>query len=176
MAASSTTDEIRALAGPIAARAGLVVEDVTVTPAGRRRVLRVVMDLPETEVGGVPMAAVAAAAQALSAALDSSDVMGQTPYVLEVSSPGVDRPLTQRRHFLRARGRLVRLDLNDGGLAAGRLTAVDDDALVLDGDRRLGWARVVRGRVEVEFGRVDEEPAEASAADGDVEATGEAGG
>ena len=89
------------------------------------------------------------------AALDDSDVMGGAPYVLEVTSPGVDRPLTQRRHWLRARGRLVVVTLADGGTVTGRLTAADDDGLVVD-DRTLAWDDVRRGKVEVEFNRVED--------------------
>jgi ribosome maturation factor RimP len=143
------------LAEPLAREAGLVVESVTVTPAGKRRVLRVIVDLPEDSSGGVPMDAVAAAAQLISTALDESTVMGGMPYVLEVSSPGADRPLTERRHWLRARGRLVNL-LPTAGVSAepqGRLTEVTDNGVTLDGDRTIGWAAIASGRVEVEFGR-----------------------
>jgi ribosome maturation factor RimP len=154
MAASSPVDGVTALAGPAAASAGLVLESVTITPAGRRRVLRVVVDLPDDATGGVPMEAVAAASQALSTALDGSDVMGGAPYVLEVSSPGVDRPLTLRRHWSRARGRLVRAVLADGRTLTGRLEAVDDDGVAV-GRARAGWAELATGRVEVEFARPD---------------------
>jgi ribosome maturation factor RimP len=152
MTASSQADGVRALAEPAAAAAGLVLDGVTVTPAGRRRVLRVTLDLPEDAVGGVPLEAVATASQALSAALDASDVMGGTPYVLEVSSPGIDRPLTERRHWMRARGRLIRATLADGGELTERLVAVDADGVLL-GEVRLGWAALRKGRIEVEFNR-----------------------
>lgn len=145
---------VRALAGAAVESAGLVLEDVVVTPAGRRRQLRVVVDLPQDRLGGVPMDAVAKASQALSEALDASDVMGGQPYVLEVSSPGADRPLTERRHWSRSRRRLVKVQLADGTETTGRLVEVDDDGILLD-DRRLPWADVVRGRVELEFGPVD---------------------
>jgi ribosome maturation factor RimP len=150
---SSPADGIRALAGPLAQRAGLVLEDVTITPAGRRRVVRVVVDLPAEAAGGVPMDAVAQVSHDLSAGLDSSDVMGSAPYVLEVSSPGIDRPLTQRRHWLRARGRLVRVQLLAGPERTGRLTAVDDAGIGFEDGTRVGWDDLVKGRVEVEFGR-----------------------
>jgi ribosome maturation factor RimP len=157
MNAPSQADGVRALAEPFARDAGLVVESVTVTPAGKRRVLRVIVDLPEDRTGGVPMDAVATAAQAISAALDESAVMGGQPYTLEVSSPGTDRPLTERRHWMRARGRLVQLVAAVGvaGLdgATGRLTDVTDSGIVLDGDREVGWAQLAAGRIEVEFGR-----------------------
>jgi ribosome maturation factor RimP len=157
MAASSPVDGVRALAAPAAAAAGLVLENVTITPAGRRRVLRVVVDLPDDAVGGVPMEAVAQASQALSEALDSSDVMGGAPYVLEVSSPGADRPLTERRHWLRARGRLVRVALADGRTVKGRVVAATEGGVVLDraDTTPVAWADLRTGRIELEFGRPD---------------------
>jgi ribosome maturation factor RimP len=175
MSAPSQADGVRALAEPLAREAGLVIENVTITPAGKRRVLRVIVDLPEDLTGGVPMDAVATAAQAISAALDASPVMGGTPYVLEVSSPGADRPLTERRHWMRARGRLVQLTAPDGRAPAwpsnestGRLTAVTEAGLILDRDREVAWAEIGSGRVELEFGR----PAEfdqSDAADDDLD-------
>jgi ribosome maturation factor RimP len=154
VSSSSQADGVRALAAPLAEAAGLVVEDVAVSPAGRRRVLRVTVDLPDDRTGGVPMEAVTQASQAISAALDGSDVMGGTPYVLEVSSPGIDRPLTERRHWSRARGRLVTAQLADGGEASGRLVAVDDAGVTIDGRSRLAWDELRKGRVEIEFNRV----------------------
>lgn len=154
MTASSPVDGVRALAAAAAQEAGLVLEGVTITPAGRRRVLRVVVDLPEDAVGGVPMESVAAASQALSSALDDSPVMGGAPYVLEVSSPGVDRPLTEPRHWRRARGRLVRANLRDGRELAGRLEDAGPDGIVVDGTP-VPWDQLGAGRIEVEFTRRD---------------------
>jgi ribosome maturation factor RimP len=168
--ARALPERIRALAEPLAREAGLVVESVTITPAGKRRVLRVVVDLPEDRTGGVPMDAVAAASRAVSAALDSSPVMGGTPYVLEVSSPGADRPLTERRHWLRARGRLVKAG-TAGGPVTGRLTAVTDEGPVLDDGRHLAWAEVTSGRIELEFGRPDD-PVDDIGVDDDEEGEG----
>jgi ribosome maturation factor RimP len=155
MSAPSQADGVRALAEPLAREAGLVVESVTVTPAGKRRVLRVVVDLPEDRTGGVPMEAVSVAAQSISAALDESSVMGGQPYVLEVSSPGTDRPLVERRHWLRARGRLVEITPASGHAGqggTGRLTAVTEAGVVLDSVREVGWESIGSGRIEVEFG------------------------
>src|SRR4051794_27465366 len=143
---------VRGLADEVASGAGLVVEDVAVQAAGRRRVVRVVVDLPDDAVGGVPMDAVAAVSQALSQRLDESDAMGGSAYTLEVSSPGVDRPLTQRRHWSRARGRLVRVALRNGGTRTGRLEEVDEAGILVDGVR-LAWDDVARGTIEVEFAR-----------------------
>lgn len=155
MTVSGLVDGVRALAAPVVASAGLVVENVTITSAGRQRVLRVVVDLPEDAVGGVPMEAVAQASQALSEALDSSDVMGAASYVLEVSSPGADRPLTERRHWLRARGRLVTATLTVGRTVTGRLVAVGDDGVAFGPPDAvsLPWSQLCSGRVELEFAR-----------------------
>src|SRR3954452_19166315 len=145
-------DAVRGLADEAASAAGLVVEDVAVQAAGRRRIVRVVIGLPDDAVGGVPMDAVAAVSQALSQRLDDSDGMGGAAYTLEVTSPGGDRPLTQRRHWSRARGRLVRVALRGGGTAAGRLEDVGDGGPIVDGTL-LAWDDVARGKVEVEFSR-----------------------
>jgi ribosome maturation factor RimP len=161
MTASSPVDGVRALAAAAAEQAGLVLEGVTITPAGRRRVLRVVVDLPEDAVGGVPMESVAVASQALSTALDDSPVMGGAPYVLEVSSPGADRPLTEPRHWRRARGRLVRATLSDGREVTGRVEDTGPDGIVLDGVM-LGWAELGTGRVELEFTRPGSEADDAA--------------
>jgi ribosome maturation factor RimP len=87
------------------------LESVKVTTAGRRRLLRMVVDSDR----GVSLDDAALASRELSAKLDASDVVGDMPYTLEVSSPGVDRPLTQPRHWQRAMGRLVRVPLTSSG-------------------------------------------------------------
>lgn len=158
MSRASDHESLLALLGPVVAERGLDLEDVVVTPAGRRRLLRVVVDRD----GGVGLDAVAGVSSAVSRALDESDAMGATPYVLEVTSPGVDRPLTEPRHWRRAVARLVRVTLADGGTTEGRVTAADDDEVTLDVDGtslRLGWSAVTSGRVQVEFNRPGADPA-----------------
>ena len=152
MGATSNREDLLRLLTPVIADRGLDLEDVQVTPAGKRRLLRVVVD----QDGGVPLDAVATVSNAVSAALDSSDAMGGAAYVLEVTSPGVDRPLTEPRHWRRARSRLVQVTLADGGSLTGRVVDADDDRVVLEtgGDSRtLAWPEVSAGRVQVEFNR-----------------------
>jgi ribosome maturation factor RimP len=160
----SAVDAVRRLADESASASGLVLEAVTVQAAGRRRVVRVVVDLPDEATGGVPMDAVASVSQLLSQRLDASDAMGGAAYVLEVTSPGVDRPLTERRHWARARGRLVTAQLRSGGSRTGRLEEVGDSGVVLAGEP-LAWEDLARGRVEVEFSRPAGSEAPADAAD-----------
>jgi ribosome maturation factor RimP len=151
MTRAAQRSRLLALLNPLVRAAGYDLEGVEVTPAGRRRVLRVVVDAD----GGVSLDAAAELSRAISAALDGSDVMGAAPYALEVSSPGVDRPLTEPRHWRRATGRLVRARRAGGGEVAGRLRAADDDGVDIDaGDRavRLGYDELARGQVDVELG------------------------
>jgi ribosome maturation factor RimP len=137
--------------GPVIAAAGMDLESVRVSAAGRRRLLRVVVDSDR----GVSLDDAAAISRKLSAALDAAPVMGDFPYTLEVSSPGVDRPLTDPRHWRRAVGRLVEVSAADAGPISGRVLAADADGVTLDvaGDRRrFGYAALGAGAVQVEFG------------------------
>jgi ribosome maturation factor RimP len=158
-AAVSSVDEDRIadVIRPVVAAAGMDLESVRVTAAGRRRLLRVVVDSDR----GVSLDDAAAVSRELSAALDTVAVMGDFPYTLEVSSPGVDRPLTDPRHWRRAVGRLVRVTVTDSGGAravSGRISAADADGVTLDveGDpktrRRFPYALLGPGAIQVEFG------------------------
>lgn len=156
---SGAAGPVTSLLAPVVQRAGLVLEDVTITPAGKRRVVRVVVDLPEDRTGSLDLDAVAEVSRSVSEALDSCDVLGGAPYVLEVGTPGVDRPLTERRHWSRARTRLVEVPV-DGAPLTGRVLAVGDGGvgLEVDGVRRtLAWEQLGTGRVQVEFRRPGED-------------------
>jgi ribosome maturation factor RimP len=142
---------------PVVTAAGMDLESVRVTAAGRRRLLRVVVDSDH----GVSLDDAAAVSRELSAVLDAADVMGDFPYTLEVSSPGVDRPLTEPRHWRRAAGRLVKVKVADGDIILGRVVSADAQEVVLDIDgarRRFAHAKLGPGAIQVEFGRLPEEP------------------
>lgn len=152
-AAGGSVDEgkLADVISPVIAAAGMDLESVRVSAAGRRRLLRVVVDSDQ----GVSLDAAAALSRQLSAALDGAPVMGDFPYTLEVSSPGVDRPLTDPRHWRRSVGRLVQVAAGDDGTVTGRVVAADSDEVTLDvgGDhRRFGYATLGAGAVQVEFG------------------------
>lgn len=143
---------LEALAERCVTGLGLDLEAVELSQAGRRRVLRIAVDAD----GGVPIESITEATRELSKALDTSDVMGAQPYTLEVTSRGVDRPLTLPRHWRRNIGRLVIADLADGSRVKGRITAVDEDAvdLTVDGAlRRLALEDVAKARIEAELTR-----------------------
>jgi len=133
---------------------GLDLEAVELTPAGKRRVLRIAVDSD----GGVTLDDVAAATRAINDVLDGSDAMGEQPYTLEVTSRGVDRPLTAPRHWRRNRSRLVKVTLADGTVVTGRIGESDDDQVTLDVDgssRAVPYADVTKALVQIEFNRKD---------------------
>ena len=150
---------------PVVEQAGYDLEELVVTPAGRRSVVRVVVDRDQ----GVTLDDIAEVSRAVSEVLDANDDgMGRTPYVLEVTSPGVDRPLSQQRHWRRNVGRLVSVTVGPDELT-GRITGVDDTGVTLAVETRskpgakkrpptprlVPWGELGVGRVQVEFGRPD---------------------
>ncbi|MEV4017244.1 ribosome maturation factor RimP [Nonomuraea angiospora] len=155
MGSASPRDHLMKLLEPVVSAEGLDLEDITVTQAGKRRLLRVIVDRD----GGVSLDDVADVSQAVSAALDDDDSMGQSAYTLEVSSPGVDRPLTEPRHWRRAAKRLVKAEMRDGTVVEGRILTADETGVDLDVEgaaRRLDYEDLTRGRVQVEFRRIDD--------------------
>ena len=131
---------------------GLDLEEVEVTPAGRRRILRIAVDGDS----GVTLDAVADATREISKVLDETDVMGEQPYTLEVTSRGVDRPLTLPRHWRRNTDRLVRVTLEGGETVTGRITAATEEAATLDVEgtaRDVRYDEVAKALVQIEFNR-----------------------
>jgi ribosome maturation factor RimP len=150
--ATVSRERVRSALLTVVSDAGFDLEDVAVTAAGRRSVIRVVVDRD----GGVDMDAVAAVSRVVSDALDASGVTGEAPYTLEVTSPGVDRPLTEPRHWRRAAGRLVTVSRSDGVTLTGRIVAADDESVRLDvagAEEAVPLADLGPGRVQVEFDR-----------------------
>jgi ribosome maturation factor RimP len=171
VSAASRTDPVATrlagVIGPVVDAAGHDLEELVVTPAGRRSVVRVVVDRDE----GITLDDVAEVSRAVSAALDEDDAeFGGLPYVLEVTSPGVDRPLTEPRHWRRNTGRLVSVGVGSAGSVeqvTARVLAVDDTGVSLAVEakgkpgakkrpptqRHVAWTDLGAGRVQVEFGR-----------------------
>lgn len=133
---------------------GLDLEAVELTPAGKRRILRVAVD----QDGGVTLDDIADATRSISAVLDDSDLMGEQPYTLEVTSRGTDRPLTLPRHWRRNATRLVRVTLDDEEFEA-RIVDADDESTggarveTTTGVRELSYDSVKKARVVVELNR-----------------------
>jgi ribosome maturation factor RimP len=150
---------------PAVTAMGMDLESVRITSAGRRRLLRVVIDAD----GGVSLDDIALVSRELSAELDASAAMGEAPYTLEVSSPGVNRPLTQPRHWRRAVGRLVTAPLTSTApfetdapslppTIEGRVTSADENGVRIDVEgqsRQFGYDALGPGRIKIEFARLD---------------------
>lgn len=147
---------VEAVVAPVLEGFGLELDALEIVPAGKRRVVRLVVDGDGPKGRGPLLDDIAVASQAVSAALDTSDAMGQQAYTLEVSSRGVGRPLTAPKHWRRNRGRLVKVTLTDGSEVTGRITAADDDAAQLEvagAPREVAYADVAKALVQVELNR-----------------------
>lgn len=141
---------------PVVARCGLELEAVDVVPAGKRRLVRVTVDGDGPKGTGPTLDEIAEATQAVSAALDESDLTGSAPYTLEVSTRGVSRPLERGAHWRRNRGRLVAVTLSSGEQVSGRVVAVDEAGVTIDvagTERQLDLADVTKALVQIEFNR-----------------------
>jgi ribosome maturation factor RimP len=155
--ASGDEHRLRDIVTEVTAAAGYDLEELAVRSAGRRRVVRVVVDAD----AGVTLDAAAEISRAISQRLDESgadDPTGAAPYTLEVTSPGIGRPLTEPRHFRRARTRLVALVTVDGRSITGHVAGTTDSSvqLLLSGRKGLTdidvpFADIERAKVEVEF-------------------------
>lgn len=147
-----------ALTDPLA-ELGLDLEAVEVSSAGKRSVVRVAVDMD----GGVTMDAITQATRRVGEVLDTdlSSAMGSQAYTLEVTSRGVDRPLTLPRHWRRNVTRLVKVTLADGTSLTGRVTSYDEDpeggvTLEVSGqEREVAYADVRKALVQIEFNRKD---------------------
>jgi ribosome maturation factor RimP len=144
------TDQLTPVVSGAVAGIGLDLDELDVSSAGRRRRVRVVVDSDR----GVGLDEVASAGRAVSAALDDRDDILGGPYTLEVTSPGVDRPLSRPEHWRRARTRLVRIRRVDGTELIGRVGNSDADTVCVLVDRivcTVPYPQVERATVEVEF-------------------------
>ena len=158
MSAASLPDRLTAVIEPTVVHLGLELEAVELAKAGRRRLLRVVVDADAAEDGasGVTLDRLAEATRAVSRALDDANAMTDDPYTLEVTSPGVDRPLTAPRHWRRNLGRLVKVTATDGSRHTGRVLAVDEKSVTLEvsgTELEMPYDDITHAAVQVEFNR-----------------------
>ena len=162
---SAVADRVEQALSPVVAERGFDLEAVEVQPAGRRRLVRVIVDQDD----GVTLDDIAALTAVLSQQLDDTDAMGEQPYVLEVSSPGVGRPLTLPRHWRRNRDRKVRLTTASGAVLTARVADSDETTVTLtevvavdepntraaessgESTRALEYTEISEAHVEVEF-------------------------
>lgn len=155
----SLTQSISDLIEPAVTDAGFYLEEVQNTSAGSHRVITCVVDGPSP----LNLDQVTAVSRLISELLDTAAFMGETAFTLEVTSPGVDRPLTLPRHWTKNLTRLVKITLQDGTITTGRLTEFDDLAVTLVENikgriktHKFNFADIKRAVVEIEFNRKEE--------------------
>ena len=154
----SLTQSITDLISPAVTEAGFFLEEVQIASPGSHRIVTCVVD------GQTPLNLdqVTVASRLISELLDAAEFMGETPFTLEVSSPGVDRPLTQPRHWAKNLTRLIKVTLSDGTITTGRLTEFNEiNATLVENikgrlkEHTVAFADIKRAVVEIEFNRKD---------------------
>ena len=153
-------DQISELITPALQKAGYFLEDVNLVSPGQHRIVTVIVD-GET---GLNLDQVTVASKLVSELLDEASFMGETPFTLEVTSPGIDRPLTLPRHFAKNVDRLLKVTKNDGVVIAGRIRSNTQDDVRLEVTEKkevkevvIALAEIKRAMVEIEFNRKDGE-------------------
>ena len=152
----SLSEKITELVQPAVESAGFFLEDVHVLSPGSHRIITCIVD------GQTPLNLdqVTSVSRNISELLDTADFMGETAFTLEVTSPGVDRPLILPRHWQKNVKRLVKVVNLDGSVVSGRISAVDESHVFLIEDIKgkskehtVAFADVKRATVEIEFNR-----------------------
>ncbi|WP_081746493.1 ribosome maturation factor RimP [Arthrobacter sp. H5] len=168
--AAAESARLRQLLLPAVEGHGLFLEDVEIRIAGAHRTVNVIVDLTEDHQGSVSLDVISEVSLDISQLMDTDPHDDGRPYSLEVSSPGVSRPLLEPRHWKRNTGRLVAVKLVDGGELEGRLLGVDDSGITLrplipvkkgmkpkhGEERHLAFDAIRKGTVQVEFAHLDD--------------------
>lgn len=152
-------DQIAELITPALKEAGYYLEDINVVSPGNHRIVTVIVDGD----AALNLDQVTVASKLVSELVDEAPFMGETPFTLEVTSPGIDRPLTLPRHFAKNVTRLLKVTQNDGVVVTGRITANTELDVTLSVVEKketkevtILLADIKRAVVEIEFNRKDE--------------------
>jgi ribosome maturation factor RimP len=152
-------DQISELVTPALSQAGYFLEDINFVTPGNHRIVTVIVD----GESALNLDQVTVASKLVSELLDEATFMGETPFTLEVTSPGIDRPLTLPRHFAKNVTRLLKVTKTDGEVVTGRITSNTDSDLTLAvtvkkdiQEVNIPLADIKRAVVEIEFNRKDE--------------------
>ena len=152
-------DQIAQLVTPSVEEAGYFLEDVHLVTPGNQRIVTCIVD----GESALNLDQVTSASKIISGLLDEAAFMGETPFTLEVTSPGIDRPLTLPRHFAKNVTRLLKVTLNDGNVVTGRITSSSESSVLLEvAEKKVSkevsveLSDIKRAVVEIEFNRKDE--------------------
>jgi len=149
----SLVDNLIELLDPAIKRAGFILEEIKVTPVGRRRIIAVIVDRLDRNPN---LDEVTVVSRSVAEILEGYSQLGDTPYTLEVTTPGVDRPLREPHHWRKNIGRLVKVELNPSGNVTGRIKAVNDERVAIETNGNsveIEFSQVKRAQVEIEFNR-----------------------
>ena len=139
-------EEIAVAITPAIEAAGCYLEEVTLTPAGKRKIMTVIVD-GDTNLS---LDQVTAVSKEVSAIVEVLPALGDTPFTLEVTSPGVDRPLTNPRHWRKNHGRLINVTLHDQKSVKGRIGDSTEIDVEID-SVKIAYAAIKRALIEIEF-------------------------
>ena len=152
------TDQITELIEPAVSAQGFFLEEVQLVSPGKHRIVTCIVD----GEAALNLDQVTSVSRAISELLDESPIMGDTPFTLEVTSPGIDRPLTKPRHFAKNQDRLLKVTKTDGDVVTGRILSNTDSDVTLTVDIKkesvevvVAYADIKRAVVEIEFNRKD---------------------
>ena len=152
-------DQISELVTPAVSDLGFYLEDVHVATPGSHRIVTCIVDGDAS----LNLDQVTSVSRVISELLDEAPFMGETPFTLEVTSPGVDRPLTQPRHFAKNIDRLLKIIKLDGSEVTGRILSNTDTDVTLTVtvkketiEQTVSLTDIKRAVVEIEFNRKDD--------------------
>ena len=152
-------DQIAQLFEPALHQADYFLEDINIATPGQHRIITIIVD----GESALNLDQVTVATKLISELLDEAAFMGESPFTLEVTSPGIDRPLTLPRHFIKNLTRLIKVTKNDGEVITGRATQATDSELTLEVavkketiETVISYSDIKRATVEIEFNRKDE--------------------
>lgn len=142
----SNKDQVAAAITPAIESLGFYLEDINITSAGKRSMLTVIVD-GDTHLS---LDQVTVATKAISEIVENLPTLGNNPFTLEVTSPGLDRPLTKPRHWRKNQDRLIKVVLLDGKEVKGRIKKSTETSVTVD-DQVINFADIKRATLEVEF-------------------------
>jgi len=142
-------EEISAVITPALTSLGFYLEDLNITSAGRRSLLTVIVDGDKH----LSLDEVTVATKAISEIVENIPSLGSTPFTLEVTSPGLDRPLTKPRHWRKNIDRLVKIVLLDGKEIKGRVKDATEISATVD-EQVVKFSDIKRATLEIEFKQV----------------------
>lgn len=139
-------EEISAAIRPIIEATGNYLEELTITTAGRVKILTVIIDSD----AHLNLDQVTAVTKEISQVIEELPALGETAFTLEVTSPGLDRPLTKPRHWRKNLDRLVKITMTSGQVIEGRIGAASETSVLVD-ENTVSYEDIKRAVLEIEF-------------------------